>query len=113
MKITFKDLNIKERLAIISACVAFCMGWVLTCIAAFVPILLSEQGVLWILGQSLVYAASVFGLGLYFKSETVQMKSDMQRYFNEQERLQIERMKIRNGIDTGELPNKTYDEDDE
>lgn len=106
MKNNWKDLDIKNKLAIISACAAFTLGWVLTCLAAFVPILLSEQGVLWILGQSLVYAASVFGLGLYFKSETVQMKSDMQRYFNEQERLQIERMKIREGKDKGEIPNE-------
>lgn len=105
MKQTWKDLNIKDRLAIISACVAFTVGWTLTALAAFVPLLLSEQGILWILGQSLVYSASVFGLGMYFKSESVQMKHDMDRYFDKKERLQIERMKIRNGVDEGEIPN--------
>ena len=39
------DLSIKEKLAIGSACLAFLAGWILTGIAAFVPILLSEQGV--------------------------------------------------------------------
>ena len=105
MKQTWKDLNIKDRLAIVSACVAFTVGWTLTALAAFVPLLLSEQGILWILGQSLVYSASVFGLGMYFKSESVQMKHDMERYFDKKERLQIERMKIRNGVDEGEIPN--------
>lgn len=80
MKQSFKDLNIKDKLAIISACIAFTAGWSLTIIAAFIPILLSEQGVLWVLGQALIYSASVFGLGMYFKSETSQMKADMRKY---------------------------------
>lgn len=100
----WEDLSIKERLAIGSACLAFIAGWGLTLCAAFVPILLSEQGVLWILGQSLVYAGSVFGIAAYFKAETVQMKHDMQRYFDRKERLQTERMGIREGIDEGEIP---------
>lgn len=98
------DLPIKEKLAIGSACLAFIAGWTLTGIAAFVPILLSEQGTLWILGQSLVYSASVFGIAAYFRSEAVEMKHDMQRYFDRKERLQLERMKIRQGIDIGEVP---------
>ena len=80
MKTTWKDLNIKDKLAIVSACIAFTVGWTLTCLAAFVPLLLSEQGILWILGQALIYSASVFGLGMYFKSETVQMKRDVRQY---------------------------------
>lgn len=80
MKTTWKDLNIKDKLAIVSACIAFTVGWTLTCLAAFVPLLISEQGVLWILGQALIYSASVFGLGMYFKSETVQLKQDIRRY---------------------------------
>ena len=110
MKTKWSDLNIKDKLAIISACVAFTVGWLLTCIAAFVPLLLSEQGILWILGQSLVYSASVFGLGMYFKSESVQMKHDMERYFDKKERLQLERMKIRNGVDMPEIPNEDEEE---
>lgn len=106
MKQSFKDLNIKDKLAIISACVAFIVGWALTICAAFIPLLLSEQGVLWILGQALIYSASVFGLGMYFKSESTQMKNDMQRYFDKQERLQEKRLNLKRGIDEGELPNE-------
>ena len=110
MKQNWNNLSIKEKLAIGSACLAFLAGWTLTALAAFVPILLSEQGVLWILGQSLVYAASVFGVSLYFKAEAVQMKHDMERYFDRKERLQMERMKIRQGIDVGEIPTEEDEE---
>ena len=113
MKTKWQDLNIKDKLAIVSACAAFTIGWTLTCLAAFVPILLSEQGVLWILGQSLVYSASVFGLGMYFKSETVQMKRDVDRHLEHMERLQIQREKLRKGIDVQEMPNEMIEEDDE
>lgn len=109
MKQTFNDLNIKEKLAIISACIAFLAGWTLTGIAAFVPILLSEQGVLWILGQALIYSASVFGLGMYFKAESVQMKQDINRHINQMERLSIERDKLRKGQEVLDLP----DDDEE
>ena len=111
-KITWKDLNIKEKLAITSACIGFIAGWTLTGIAAFVPLLLSEQGVLWILAQSLTYASAVFGVSMYFNAESRQMKRDLKHYFNEQERLQKERMRLRNGIDTGELYNQNNDDDD-
>lgn len=109
MKQTFNDLNIKEKLAIISACIAFLAGWTLTGIAAFVPILLSEQGVLWILGQALIYSASVFGLGMYFKAESVQMKQDINRHIHQMERLSIERDKLRKGQEVLDLP----DDDEE
>lgn len=85
MKITWNDLNIKEKLAITSACIGFIAGWTLTGIAAFVPLLLSEQAVLWILAQSLTYASAVFGVSMYFTAETRQMKRDLKHYFTEQE----------------------------
>lgn len=103
MKNNWKDLNIKEKLAIISACAAFCMGWVLTSIAAFMPLLLSEQAILWILGQAMTYSAAVFGVSMYFNAEARQMKNDLKLYFNEKERLQDERLKLRQGIDAGDI----------
>lgn len=111
---TYDKCTIKEKIAIITAVLAFVLGWALT-IAGFIvpPIGDISNSVLWVLGQALIYAASVFGITSYFKSESVQMKRDMERYFDKKERLQIERMKIRQGIDVGELPNDTDDEDDE
>lgn len=106
MKQNWNDLNVKDKLAIISACVAFTVGWALICLGAFVPLLLSEQGLLWILGQSLVYSASVFGLGMYFKSESVQMKHDIDRHIEHMERMQIQREKLRKGLEIEEIPDE-------
>lgn len=111
MKVTFKDLNIKEKLAIVSACAAFVCGWTLTGIAAFVPLLLSEQSILWILGQAMTYAAAVFGVSMYFNAETRLMKHDINRHMENMERLQIQREKLRRGMDIEEIPLK--DEEDE
>lgn len=104
MKAKFSDLNIKEKLAIISACAAFICGWVLTGIAAFVPLLLSEQSILWILGQAMTYAAAVFGVSMYFNAETRLMKHDINKHIEKMERLSIEREKLRKGIDVEEIP---------
>lgn len=111
MKVTFKDLNIKEKLAIVSACAAFVCGWTLTGIAAFVPLLLSEQSILWILGQAMTYAAAVFGVSMYFNAEARIMKHDINRHMEHMERLQIQREKLRRGMDIEEIPLK--DEEDE
>ena len=110
MKTKFEDLNIKEKLAIVSACVAFVCGWLLTGIAAFVPLLLSEQSILWILGQSLTYASAVFGVSMYFSAESRQMKQDISKHIAQMERLSLERQKIRSGIPTDEVP---IDEDEQ
>ena len=80
MKTTWKELNIKEKLAIISACAAFICGWILTGIAAFVPLLLSEQSILFILGQAMTYSAAVFGVSMYFNAEARQLKRDIRGY---------------------------------
>ena len=113
VKDTYDKCTIKEKIAIITAVVAFVLGWALT-IAGFIvpPIGDISNSVLWVLGQALIYAASVFGITSYFKSESVQMKRDMQRYFNNKERLLVERNNIRNGVDVGELTNENDDEDD-
>ena len=110
MKVTFKDLNIKEKLAIISACAAFICGWTLTGIAAFVPLLLSEQSILFILGQAMTYSAAVFGVSMYFNAEARHMKDDMKKYFERKERLQEKRLNLRQGIDEGEIPGEYEDE---
>lgn len=106
MKTTWNDLSIKEKLAIGSACAAFTLGWLITGLAAFVPLLISEQGVLWILGQSLVYTASVFGVSAYFRSEAVQLRRDMDRHLERMEHMQIQREKLRQGLDIEEIPNE-------
>ena len=111
MKVTFKDLNIKEKLAIVSACAAFVCGWLLTGIAAFVPLLLSEQSILWILGQAMTYAAAVFGVSMYFNAEARIMKHNINRHMEHMERMQIQREKLRKGMDMEEIPEEENDEE--
>lgn len=75
------SLDIKEKAAIITAVAAFIVGWALT-IAGFIVPPLGEitDGVLWVLGQALIYAASVFGITSYFTSESRRLKRDITEF---------------------------------
>ena len=73
----WKELSIKDRLAIMTALIAFFVGWTLVGIAAFVPLFLSEASLLAILGQSMIYCASVFGITSYFANEQRRLRSDV------------------------------------
>lgn len=111
MKTTWKDLNIKEKLAILSALGAFVLGWCLSIGAFFVPPVGEvADSVLWILGQALLYAASVFGVSAYFRSETVQLRHDMNKHLESMERMQIQREKLRHNIDVEEIPEEDDNE---
>ena len=57
----------------------------------------------------MTYSAAVFGVSMYFNAESRQMKRDLKHFFNEQERMVIQREKLRNNIDTGEIPNEDDD----
>ena len=114
MKSKWNDLNIKDRLAILSAIIAFILGWCMSIAGFWIPTIGEvADSILWILGQALLYAASVFGVSAYFRSETVQLRRDMDRHLEKMESLQIQREKLRNGIDVEEIPNKYNDEDNE
>ena len=110
----WSDLNIKDKIAILSAIIAFILGWCMSIAGFWIPPVGDvSNSVLWILGQALLYAASVFGVSAYFRSETVQLRRDMDRHLERMESLQIQREKLRNGIDVEEIPNKYNDEDNE
>ena len=111
MKQKFNELSIKEKLGFITAALAFAFGWLITIVAAFVPILLSEQGVLFILGEGMIYCGSFIGISMYFRSEQHQLKTELKRYFNKQERLLDERNKLRDGLDVDEIPDKEGDDE--
>lgn len=114
MKSKWNDLNIKDRLAILSAIIAFILGWCMSIAGFWIPPIGEvADSILWILGQALLYAASVFGVSAYFRSETVQLRRDMDKHLQAMESLQIQREKLRNGIDVEEIPNKYNDEDNE
>ena len=78
------DLGIREKIAIITAVAAFVAGWAMS-IAAFIvpPVGVISDGILWILGQSLVYASSVFGITSYFSTESLRMKRDLREYMDD------------------------------
>lgn len=84
---TWGKMDVKQKFAICTAVVAFVAGWGLT-IAGFV---LPPQGevsdsVLWILGQALVYTASVLGIGMYFNNELAQLRRETRRYIRDLEK---------------------------
>lgn len=108
----YEKCTIKQKVAMISGIIAFLLGWGLT-IAGFCipPIGEIADSVLWVLGQSLIYTGSVLGLTQYFSAESVKLRHDVDRHMEMMERMQFERMKIRQGIDTPEIPERE-DEDD-
>lgn len=87
----WRDLDIKNKVAIITAIVAFLVGWGLT-IAGFIvpPIGEVADSVLWILGQALLYAASVFGLGMYVGGEVKRLKSEVRLYMKRPEDMETD-----------------------
>lgn len=112
MKTTWTTLNIKEQIAIISACVAFVLGWAMSIGAFFVPPVGEvADSILWILGQALLYSSAVFGVSAYFRSEAVQLKRDMDRHLEHMERMQIQREKLRMGQDVEEIPKQEDEEE--
>lgn len=111
MKNNWTTLNIKEQIAIISACVAFVLGWAMSIGAFFVPPVGEvADSILWILGQALLYSSAVFGVSAYFRSEAVQLRRDMDRHLEHMERMQIQREKLRKGLDVEEIPKEEDEE---
>lgn len=84
-KETWSDLDLKTKIAYITAVAAFIIGWGLT-IAGFIfpPIGVVADSVLWILGQSLVYCASVFGVGMYVTGSVRGMKQSIRMFMREE-----------------------------
>ena len=72
----------KERrstIAVITAIVMLAFGIILTSVGFFVaPLGEVSDSVLWILGQALIYAGSIFGLATYTKGVIREQVSDME-----------------------------------
>ena len=85
MKEKWSDISIKDKIAYLSAVIAFVIGWGLT-IAGFCvpPVGAVADSVLWILGQGLVYAASVFGVGMYVTGSVRGMKREISRFMRKE-----------------------------
>ena len=70
--------QIKEELSYLSAFMAFVFGIVIT-VWGFVTEPAGEvhDSVLWILGQMLIYSASVFGVGMFINNELKGMRKEL------------------------------------
>ena len=74
----WKDLDVKNKVAIVTAIVAFIVGWGLTIAGFWVPPVGEvADSILWILGQALVYSASVLGIGMYVGGEVKKLKREV------------------------------------
>ena len=78
-------MDLKQKTAYITAIVAFVIGWFLVIAGFYMP----PEGevsysVLWILGQALIYTASVLGVTMYFNSQMVKFRAETRRYIKEE-----------------------------
>lgn len=82
---TTQKMDLKQKTAYATAIVAFVLGWGLT-IAGFClpPRGDVSDSVLWILGQALIYTASVLGITMYFKSKVVELQDETRRYVDKE-----------------------------
>ena len=84
----WKNLDVKNKIAYTTAISAFTLGWALTVASFVVGKGQIHDSVLWVLGQALVYTASVFGIGMYCSTSVRQMRYDINRYMrNPSERM--------------------------
>lgn len=76
----------KDRAAYMTAIIAFVIGWGLT-VAGFIvePTGEVSGSVLAILGEAMVYAASVFGVTMYFSHQMEKFRRDTRQYLDEKE----------------------------
>ena len=82
----WKDLDAKTKIAYLTAIAAFIIGWGLT-IAGFCvpPVGEIADSLLWILGQALVYCASIFGVSMYTVGSVKGMKREIAEFLRKKE----------------------------
>ena len=73
-----KKFNSRSALSSITCILSFLFGWALT-IAGFCvdPVGKVDDSVLWILGQALIYCASILGISSYYSTELKMFKRDV------------------------------------
>ena len=85
----WQRLSIKTKIAYITAIVAFTCGWGLTISGFIIGGGVVSDSVLWILGQALIYAASVFGVGMYVGASVKNMKKAIGTFMAREMRGQV------------------------
>lgn len=65
----WEDLGVKDKAALVTACVSFGLGFVLLFIGLFLdPAGEIDASVITAFGTALLYAAGIFGVAMYFRS---------------------------------------------
>lgn len=86
-----EEMTIRERTAYWTAIVAFICGWGLTIAGFWVNPRGEVSGsVLAILGEAMVYTASVLGVVLYFSNEMLKFKRDTREYLKNMQNEQVD-----------------------
>ncbi len=63
------DLSVKDKAALVTACVSFGLGFVLLFVGMFIdPAGEIDASVITAFGTALLYAAGIFGVAMYFKN---------------------------------------------
>ena len=86
IKERWSDLDLKTRIAYVTAIVAFTLGWGLTTAGFIIGAGVVHDSVLWILGQALLYAASVLGVGMYVTGSVRGMKRSIRQFMAAEEK---------------------------
>ena len=69
----------KDNIAVISAVAMLCFGATLTAIGfAIDPTGEIHDSVLWVLGQSLIYAGGIFGIAYYTKGQVAKQMGELE-----------------------------------
>lgn len=72
----------KDSIAVISACVMLIFGITLTAIGfALDPAGEVSDSVLWVLGQALIYAGSIFGIATYTKGVIIKQVGELEERY--------------------------------
>lgn len=90
VKEKWSDLDLKTRIAYVTAIIAFALGWGLTTAGFIIGAGVVHDSVLWILGQALLYAASVLGVGMYVTSSVRGMKRSIAEFMRSEKKKEDE-----------------------
>lgn len=83
---SWSSLEVKTKIAYITAIVAFGLGWALAIAGFIIGAGVVSDSVLWILGQALVYAGSVLGIGMYVTGSVRHMKQAIRSFMVAEDR---------------------------
>lgn len=74
----WSDLGVKDKAALVTACISFALGFVLLFVGMFIGAKGEIDGsVLTAFGTCLIYTAGIFGVAMYFKTNNAELMNRM------------------------------------